>query len=354
MLPDVNEPAAPPDIVALARQRAEARGARHWRRADDLKLRIEAAGWKVVDDGLRFRLLPARPPDLVDGQRRCAGSPDAVPSLADEPDRPGACVVVVVATWRDAAVAETLATLRRHAPADTALLVVAPCEVPPEQLAGASEVVWTALTFTAGAALRAAMRRVTTEFVIVVDPAAHAMGDVVTPLVAALADPSVALAAADGRRSADLWHYEPARGDVTCAGPTCYALRRQDALERGDLDDRLALPGSVATWWSLHLRDEGPDRAPRRTVIVDVPLTSEPRTRATVDGPTEGPISERDRRAERRDAYRIAERFREHTWLAAQEEVADLPGERPSDDDDDHDTQQGGDATDLSQERRPA
>jgi hypothetical protein len=354
MLPDVNEPAAPPDIVALARQRAEARGARHWRTADDLKLRIEAAGWKVVDEGLRFRLLPARPPDLVDGERRCAGSPDAVPSLADEPDRPGACIIVVVATGGHAAVAETLATLRRHVPADTTLLAVAPCEVQPEELADASEVVWTALTFTAGAAIRAAMRRATNETVVVVDPAARAIGDLVSPLVAALADPSVALAAADGRRSADLWHYEPAVGDVTCAGPTCYAVRRRDALERGDLDDRLVLAVSVATWWSLLLRDEGPDRAPRRAVVVDVPLASVPNAGGTVDGPSEGPISEHDRRAERRDAYRIGERFREHTWLAAHEEVADLPGEWPRDDDDDHDPQQGGDATDLSQEHRPA
>ena len=46
------------------------RVARDWAEADRLRAQIEAAGWKVVDDGLRFRLSRAQPPDVVEAGPR--------------------------------------------------------------------------------------------------------------------------------------------------------------------------------------------------------------------------------------------------------------------------------------------
>ena len=53
----------PDDVEALAAERVAARAERDFARADELRARIEAAGWKVVDDGPRYTLSPARPPD---------------------------------------------------------------------------------------------------------------------------------------------------------------------------------------------------------------------------------------------------------------------------------------------------
>ena len=49
---------APPDVHALAAGRQEARAARDFARADELREQIEAAGWDVRDDPSGYRLVP--------------------------------------------------------------------------------------------------------------------------------------------------------------------------------------------------------------------------------------------------------------------------------------------------------
>jgi hypothetical protein len=314
----------PSDILALADERSRARQARDWARADALKARIEAAGWRVVDSGSSSRLSPALAPDIEDDGRHCHGSPDSVPSREAEPDEPGATVVVAAFPPLGSPGA-ALAALRLHAPPGTGTLVVAPRTVDPREVADASQVLWTATPFTAGAALRAALRTVTSEHVVVLDPQLVPGGDVVTPLRDALRDPSVAIAGATGLASADLWHFQPADGDVTVVAEGCYAFRRREALEREPLDDRLALPRSVATWLSLLLRDAEAAAPARRAVTLPLALGDHP------DHPDLGGTA-RSRRA-RRDAYRIADHFRDRPWLAAiaDEVVAGLPGDGPYD-----------------------
>ena len=96
MLRPVNRLAIPDDITLLAQARARARADRDWPTADALKARLDEAGWRVVDDGLTWSLVPARAADVEDAGRLCYGAPDSVPSRADEPDIPGACVLVTV------------------------------------------------------------------------------------------------------------------------------------------------------------------------------------------------------------------------------------------------------------------
>jgi hypothetical protein len=341
---------APPQIVALAEDRARARAARDWKVADGLKARIEEAGWRVVDDGLAFSLLPARPPDVEDAGRLCHGAPDAVPSLQQEPDVEGASIVVLASRGAAEALPRLLAALRSCTVADTGILVVAPCAIDAALLADASEVVWSATRFTAGAALRAALRRVRNELVVVFDDDQEPTGDVVAPLRAALDDPTVAVAGMAGSRSDDLWGYEPSDSHVTAVTGGCWAFRRQDALGRDGPGERLRLPGSVATWMSLCLRDEGPERSPRRAVVVALPVAARSVAQAA-DAPSaaETRAAESRSRAERRDAYRIAERFRGHAWLAASGEVvAGSPGIRAGGHDDDDDGDEGGHPDELS------
>jgi len=301
MLTAVIDPPAPPEIVALAEERARARAARDWHGADELRDRIEAAGWRVLDDDLAFSLSPARQPDIVEGSRTIHGSPDAVPSRADEPDAPGSSVVLIVEDPRGS-IGAPLGALRDGLPAGTPVLVVAAHDVDPAELAPASEIVWTVEPWPAGAALRAALRRLGSSTVTVVRQGLVADGDVVTPLATLLADETVAIAGAAGLLSRDLWHEEPGGpGEVTFVTADCYAFRRQDLLACHEVDDRLQSAAGLAMWLSLTLRDEGEGAPPRRALATALPL--HPSSQPAV------PQSVRTGMA-RRDRYRIATRFK--------------------------------------------
>ena len=305
MLSLVSDQLVPPEIVALAEERSRARAARDWRSADELRGRIEAAGWRIEDHGLEFRLSPTRPPDIVEAGRTLYGSPDAVPSRSDEPDVPGATVVLIV-QGADSSVATQLMAWHDHLPVGTRLLVAADREADPGDWHLASEIIWMAEPWPAGAALRAALRRVTSRIVVIVGGRRVPVSDIVTPLVAALEDEVIAIVGSSGLVSADLWHPEPGGfGEVTVVTADCYAFRRQDALERGEVDDRLTSPGGVAAWLSLVLRDAGTSVPPRLALAIELPLDPLP----TVPEAEQPPLARRDR-------YRIAERFKGRTDLA--------------------------------------
>lgn len=305
MLIAVSDQPAPPEIVALAEERSRARAARDWQTADELRAHIAAAGWRIEDHDLDFELSPLRAPDIVEAGRTLYGSPDAVPSRAEEPGAPET-TVVLVAMAADTQVAAQLAALHEHALVDTRVLVIAARDVDPAELALASEIVWMAAPWAAGAALRAALRRVAGRTVVIVGQGTVPAGDIVTPLVVTLADDTVAIAGSAGLLSADLWGYEPGPpGDVTVVTAACYAFRRQDALERGGVDGRLLSSGGVAAWLSLELRDAGAAVPPRRAVAIELPLQPLP--------PTPGG---EQAHLERRDRYRVAERFKGRIELA--------------------------------------
>src|SRR3954453_19385202 len=101
---------APPDVVALAEQRAAARAARDFTTADQLRDEIAAAGWLVADVGDGFDLRPKPPYDVL-------------ASLADLPDSSAAAesrratVSVLVDGWPDD-LRTCVGALLLHTPAD--------------------------------------------------------------------------------------------------------------------------------------------------------------------------------------------------------------------------------------------
>lgn len=304
----------PEAIAELARARQQARIERDWPEADRLKAEIERAGWRVVDRGADSRLEPTEPPDVVvDGVVR-HGSSGSVPSLLEGLPT-AAATVVVVATGPVGAMALTLDGLSAHLPAGIQLVAVTvPGAGPPDPGTGgapvdgaaAPEVVAMAGRVRPGTALNAGIRRATGEVVVIVAAGALPTGDVVTPLVAALADPTVAVVGGWGSRTSDLRRFDPApAGEVDVLDPTCLAFRRADVLERGPLEERFLTWRGLATWWSLVLRDEGEGRAPRRALaLADLPLD---RPAAGEAGAPVEPTTP-DRRA-KRDAYRVLDRF---------------------------------------------
>ena len=120
------------------------------------------------------------------------------------------------------------------------------------------EIVWTSERLGHAAAVNAGMRRATAPVAVLMDTSVEPTGDVVTPLVQALDDPSVAVAGGWGITSGDLRKFEDApAGEVDAIEGYLLAFRRADYAARGPLDERFRFYRNLDIWWSLVLRDEG-------------------------------------------------------------------------------------------------
>ncbi len=318
MLAGVTRTEIPDTIVELARARQRAREARDWREADRLRAEIEGAGWRIVDRGTEFSLRPVHPPDVVVDGRVRYGTSRSVPSRLDEPPI-GLTGVVIVATDRPNELARSLDGLRRFAPAGTDVVIIANApsddqaaalvglDAPdPPGIGGSTlEIVRLSARLGQAAALDAGIRRVKAPVVLLLEAGVEPTDDIVSPLVHALDDPSIALAGGWGTVTRDLRHVtEAPPGDVDAVDGSCLAFRRSDYVARGPLDERFRSGRHLDTWWSLVLRDEGEGRPARRAVRV----TGFPAVRQ--EPPTEPPPGggKRDR-DERRAFYRMFDQF---------------------------------------------
>ena len=310
-------PRIPDEVLDAAHARARAREAHDWPEADRLRGEIEAAGWKIVDRGTDFALSPAAPPDLAEGTRVRYGASSSVPSRLEEPPVGTATVVLIATDW-PGDVDRALAGLASHASSGTSAVIVA--DAPDEPQADALDVlegrgsvgnlpvdvVWTSARLGHGAATNIGIRRASGPVVILLDPSVEPTGDLVTPLVDALEDPTVAVTGGWGIVSGDLRKFEDApTGDVDAIEGYLQAFRRDDAARLGPLDEHFRFYRNLDIWWSLVLRDGGGDgSAPRRAVAVD----GLPAARHEHRGWSSLPEAERDRQS-KRNFYRIIDRF---------------------------------------------
>jgi len=318
----LTRPFVPPAVLTAAHERSAARAAHDWAAADRLRGEIEAAGWRVIDAGTDFRLEPAHAPDVLEAGRPRYGHSEGVPSRLDAAPE-GLATVIMVASDPDdiKGVGRAVRGLGAALPAGTSLVVVADGldaaatgdleatldgAAPDERGGpGAVEVVGTSVRLGEAAALNIGFRRAAGPILVVLDPSIEPTGDIVTPLAIALADPGVGIAGASGLVSEDLRRFaESDRGDAAAIQGFVMAFRREDAAVRGPLDERFTSARNLDIWWSLVLRDEGPDRPPRRAVVVPgLPLV---RHEEGPSGSTPGP--DRDRLS-KRNFYRVLDRF---------------------------------------------
>ena len=261
-----------------------------------------------MDRGLAYRLERASPPSVeVEGEIRY-GRSDAVPSRLDEPAT-GFATVVVPASPDASETDRALAALEAMLPADTQVVVVVDGVTPPTA-SPSREAVRTSAALGRGAALNIGIRRAAASIVVVLDPSIVPSGDVITPLVDQLRDPTVAIAGPFGLAATDLRHFEEvvptvAPVEVAAIQGELMAFRREDAAARGPIDEAFRFYRSLDAWWSLVLRDEGEGRPPRRAVAV--PGLELERGQPAAWRSTSA--KERDRLA-RRNAYRVLDRFR--------------------------------------------
>jgi cysteinyl-tRNA synthetase len=300
----------PAEVLDLAHARARARDERNWPEADRLRAEIEAAGWRVVDRGTDFALTPAAAPTVEDEGGVRYGSSGAVPSMLAEPATDLATVILVATDW-PADLERALDALASTSPEGVAVVVVA--DGPSDDQAVALEavaarhgveVVRTSERLGQGAAVNAGLRRSTGPVVVVMDTSVEPHGDVVSPLIRALDDATVAVAGGWGIVSDDLRRFNEApAGDVTAIEGYAMAFRRSDGAKRGPLDERFRFYRNLDIWWSLVLRDEGEDAQPRRAVAVELPAE-----RHEHRGWSSLPEDERERLS-KRNFYRIIDRF---------------------------------------------
>lgn len=311
----------PQAVLDAAHARSSARAAGDWVEADRLRAEIETSGWKIMDRGTDFGLSPMAPPDETDGERVRYGSSASVPSRSEEAAT-GVATVVLIATDRPDDLARTLAGLRANAPRGTSIVIVAdgPSEAQAAALdglsaAGAIEVVWTSARLGDAAATNIGLRRASGPVVVLLDPSIEPTGDIVTPLVRALDDPTAAVVGGWGLVPGDVRAFEPGPdGDVDAIEGVCQAFRRVDAAERGPIDERFRSPGNLAVWWSLVLRDPVEGETPRRAVRLDgLPVIRH------VPNVDPGPPDPERARQEKRDRYRIIDRFGPRPELLSRE-----------------------------------
>lgn len=286
------------EIRRLAEARRAARAERNWGEADRLKEAIEAAGWRVIDQGRAFTLEPAHPPDVAEDGAVRYGASASVPSVLGEPST--AAVTLLRAVPDDAPGVGAL----HGGPGDVHTVLVAnrPAAALP---AGEPEVVLLNGWLGAAAAINAGLRRARGSVVVLADSGLNLSIEQLAALVRALDDERVAVAGPWGLNSDDLRHWDPAAlgaADATAIDGRLMAFRRADAAARGPLDEGFVDPYRLDAWWSLALRDEGLDAPPRVARVVDLGLP--PREHRDEDHPTAGRTP-----GERRNFYRLVRHF---------------------------------------------
>jgi len=256
------------DASSLVEQRQRAREARDYRLADELRDRIAALGFDVLDTPEGPELVPAAAP------------PAEVSVLVD------------LEGWPEDA-ARLLASLDRHR-GDRAVEVV-PANQGPD------------LGF--GAAQNRALADAGGNLVVLIDTSLELTGDLLGTLAGALDDPTVAVAGPFGLATSDLRDYEERMaGDVAAVQGYCLAARRTDLVSVDGFRESFAFYRNADIDLSLRLRTLGGEV--RRAVAVGAEQCRRHLHRAW----EATPAAERDELS-RQNMRRVLNRFRGRTDL---------------------------------------
>jgi glycosyltransferase involved in cell wall biosynthesis len=198
----------PPDLTGLLIRRQAARERRDFATADAIRDQLRQAGWLVRDTPDGPRLDPAPPYETLD--------PAAAAPRWEEPDRYEVSVVVHVAGWAEdvARATRALAAHHRHLAYEVLLVEDGAGEATGralEDLANGDPHVRAlhldpAIGF--GAAMNLAMGQALGRVLVWLDPHVEATGDLLGPLLAALAQPGAGLAGGWGVTTTTMLEFE--------------------------------------------------------------------------------------------------------------------------------------------------
>ena len=307
---------APEDVQRLAGERADARAAKDFALADELRDRIREMGWEVTDQPGGFALQPVS--SQVDGPVR----PADVPSLLEADTTFDVSVHWACEGWLDD-IDRALAGFRATAEGRRVQFVVADVTgEAPKHWADADdvEVVWLEPDTGWAAARNAGLRRSLAPIVVALDGSVEPTGDVFGPLEGALADPGLGICGPFGIVTQDLREFQEAPGPGPCDAVEGYlmAFRREVLTAVGGFDEKFRWYRTADIEWSFRVKDAGLGCA-----VVPVPVAKHEH-RAWAAATEEERVSR-----SKRNFYRFLDRWRDHWDLV-------LSGE-PEHHDHDHD-----------------
>jgi cellulose synthase/poly-beta-1,6-N-acetylglucosamine synthase-like glycosyltransferase len=289
----------PDEVRALADERRQARAEKDFARADALRDAIAELGFRVVDtpEGPTFEpLAPGTPTRL---------RPHDVGSVLDAPPTADVSVHWLVEGWPEDVI-RALAGFRANEGGRKVQYVVADVtETDPGVYGEDVEVLRLEPGTGWGAARNAGLKRSRGGIVLVVDGSVEPTGDVLGPLEAALADPSVGVCGPFGIVTHDLRSFEDSRRpEVDAIEGYLMAFPRDVLRDAGLFDERFKWYRTADIECSFRVRDLG-----LRALVVDVPVARHEHRMWHRTEP-----AERDRLS-KRNYYRFLERFRGRTDL---------------------------------------
>jgi GT2 family glycosyltransferase len=291
-------PRIPEEVRALAGERERARSEKDYARADELRDRIEAAGYRVVDGPEGPTLRPLEPAVV----RRVR--PQDVASVLDDPPSADVSLQWVVEGWPEDVARARAAFAAYQGDRTVQHVVTDVTETDPPTHGEGVEVVGLEAGTGWGSARNAGLRRSTGRVVLALDGSVEPTGDVLGPIETALEDPRVGVCGPFGISTGDLreFHESPGTGphrEVDAVEGYLMAFRRDVLRDVGLFDERFRWYRTADIEVSFRLKEAG-----YRAVVVDVPVAKHEHRvwHAT-------PAAERDRLS-KRNFNRFLERFR--------------------------------------------
>lgn len=296
----------PDEVRRLAAERQQRRDQKDFAAADDLRDRIGALGYRVVDGPAGSTIERIPPPERT---RRRARD---VPSVFDDPAVADVTVQWLVEGWPEDVV-RALDAFRTIAGDRTIQYVVVDLtETDPSTYGSDVEVVPLEPGTGWAAGRNAGLRRSLGRLVLVVDGSIEPTGDVLGPFESALADPSVGVAGPFGISTNDLRDFHESEGpEVDAIEGYLMAFRRDVIRDAGLFDEKFTWYRTADIELSFRLKDAG-----YRAVVVDVPVDRHEHRVWASTSP-----SERDRLS-KRNFYRFLDRFRDRFDLLVEPPVA--------------------------------
>jgi GT2 family glycosyltransferase len=284
------------EAEGLLRERVRLRMDKDFQAADAIRERLHAGGWDVVDSAQGSELRALKAP----------------PTPAPAPTPRAVTLLTVVHGWKPDA-ERWLLSVFAHAKADFEALIVdnsGDTRIAAWLDGSAAERLRSIrleppLGFSA--AVNAGIEAAAGEVVILFDSGVDLTGDAVTPLVEALADPSVVVVGPYGLRGqGTLKEFAASTGpEVDAIEGYCMAFRRADALALEGFDPRFQFYRIADIEFSFRLRDRGG----RAVVVADLPLEKHEHRLWEATDPKER------QRLSRRNMYRFLDRWGQRTDL---------------------------------------
>ena len=254
---------APRDVQALAAERADRRAAKDFPGADELRDRIAAAGWTVVDEPSGWRLEPIEAARDAEGQVR-AGD---IVSILDQPATADVSMHWVVEAWQDD-VRRAIDSFRMHAAGRDVQYVVADVTGEPHDWGDDVEVLRLETGTGWAAARNAGLKRSRGRVVMALDGSIEATGDVLGPLLTVLQDDAVGVCGPFGIVTPDLREFEATDGpEADAIEGYCMAFRREVLTTAGLFDEKFRWYRTADIEYSFRIKDRG-----LRAVVVPVPV----------------------------------------------------------------------------------